>query len=167
MLNRLGLTFAVLLVASSALAQSGTRNIMPPPSGGSGTRNVIPNSAQPSVGSGTRNTVPYSAPSQSFSTPQPPFSQLPSEFPPFSSQGQIQSSPCGPGGCSVAQPQYAPYSYSPQPSFRSAPYYSSGFGGGGCSSQSSYAPRVSYYSGSYYQPRQEPRYRSSYRGSCR
>ncbi|MEP3479915.1 MAG: hypothetical protein ABJZ55_11755 [Fuerstiella sp.] len=189
MLNRLVLTFAVLLIASPAWAQSGSRNIVPPPTsggggvipfvappaGGSGTRNEVPSFAPSSGGSGTRNAVP----SQSLSTPQPPFSQLPSELPPvggpvYSSPSQVQYGSCGPGGCSVSQPQYIPYAASSQPIFNSTPYYSSGFGSG-CSSQPSFSSGSSYYRGSYYQaptrsryqPQYQPSYRSSYRRSCR
>lgn len=151
MLNRFGLAFAILLISSPAWAQSGTRNAIPAPSGGSGTRNAVPNS----------NLSP------SFSTPQPPFSQLPSESPPYSPPGFTQSRPSGQCGCSASQPLYSPYRYSPQPSLNARPFYSSRFSGSGCSSQSSIAPRTSYYSGSYYQPRYQPFYRNSYRNSYR
>ena len=179
MFTRLGLTFAVLLVAAPAWAQSGSRNVVPlpapssndsfqqlpaPPPAGSGTRNSVPNFAPapaPSNGSGTRNSVPSFDP-----TYQPPFSQLPNEAPPVQFH-------CGSGGCSTGQGQYLP-SYS-QPSFQSTPYYSSGFSGGGCSAQPSYQssyqpsyrpvyrPQTSYYTDRYYQPRFQPRYHSSCR----
>lgn len=178
MLNRLGLIFAVLIIASPAWAQSGSRNVVPSPSSGS----VIPLSPPPASGSGTRNEVPFVAPSSGgsgtrnavpsggLSTSQPPFSQLPSELPP--NGGQVYSSPSqiqyGTGGCSVSQPQYIPYAASSAPIFSSTPSYSSGFGGG-CSSQPSFSSRSSYYTPirSQYRPRYQPSYRRSFHGSCR